>query len=310
MAQLKLKFDYNFVLEASKKNSWKLSDVLNDEDSLNFNKLFLPKGLVSTSNLTFLSEEEQLSLNHIMGNSYLCFFEFIEEYIVGLMLRFTDQRKEEEEDALKREVTERFAQEEIKHQELFKKFKHLFIRGFKSPCRFLDTAKTVANNILGESLLAVLLITLHLECETQGHYLEIVKDNDDLDVLFCKLLRYHWLEEVNHTKVDLLEINEVLRDATAEEIETGLNEYYGLLLSVDELCLEQAKYDLDNLSVHLVRKFSSEEEKELLNWIHNSLRKAFIGYGLNYKPLQDVIKEIHENGEKLLGEIKENFSKD
>ena len=100
----------------------------------------------------------------------------------------------------------RFADEELKHQMLFARYRRSFDKGFGVPCEVLSSAAEVAGVILGKHRIAVMLITLHIEWMTQQHYTESVKDDSGVDPLFKKLLKHHWLEEAQHARIDALEL--------------------------------------------------------------------------------------------------------
>jgi demethoxyubiquinone hydroxylase (CLK1/Coq7/Cat5 family) len=68
----------------------------------------------------------------------------------------------------------------------------------------------------------VALLTLHIEWFVQQHYVESVKDEQDLDRQFKSLLKHHWLEEAQHTKLDTLMVEEIAAATAAEDIETAL----------------------------------------------------------------------------------------
>ena len=67
----------------------------------------------------------------------------------------------------------------------------------------------VAAAVLAHSPLAVALLTLHIEWFVQQHYVESIKDDQDLDPQFKSLLKHHWLEEAQHTKLDTLMVEEL-----------------------------------------------------------------------------------------------------
>ena len=74
--------------------------------------------------------------------------------------------------------------------------------------------REVAKAVLAHDPLAVALVILHIEWMTQRHYIESVKDDQDLDPLFKSLLKHHWMEEAQHAKLDTLMV-EALAEAAA-----------------------------------------------------------------------------------------------
>jgi hypothetical protein len=93
-----------------------------------------------------------------------------------------------------------------------------------------------------------MLVTLHLEIMTQAHYVECVKDDTDIDPLFVKLLRFHWMEESQHARIDALELDKLLEAATPAAIDTALDDYLGLIDAFDGLLKSQADMDARSLA--------------------------------------------------------------
>ncbi len=94
-----------------------------------------------------------------------------------------------------------FASEEAKHIHLFKKFAEEFKAGFVTNCETIGPPEEIGKAVLSHSPLGVALIILGIEWMTQKHYLDSVRDDKDLDPQFKSLLRHHWMEEAQHTKL-------------------------------------------------------------------------------------------------------------
>src|SRR4030095_8849481 len=97
-----------------------------------------------------------------------------------------------------------FAAEEAKHIDLFRRFRAESEGGFGTRCQVIGPPDSVAKAVLGHSPLAVALTILHIEWMTQRHWLESVKENQELDPQFKSLLKHHWMEESQHAKLDKL----------------------------------------------------------------------------------------------------------
>lgn len=92
-----------------------------------------------------------------------------------------------------------------------------FQAGFVTNRETIGPPEKIGKAVLAHSPLGVALVILGIEWMTQQHYLESVRDDEDLDPQFKSLLRYHWMEEAQHTKLDTLMVQ-----ASATEIEQGL----------------------------------------------------------------------------------------
>src|SRR5688572_4815797 len=205
---LGLTYDYSSCIKNSEKVSWKVDEVMPPATKLDFSRRFLPSTLTGSDRVEFLTERERLTLNHINGNAYINLFAFVEEYIVATAVNHAQAEMFGDHSAVRALV--RFAEEEIKHQELFWRYLAAFKRDFPHPCEVLGSAAAVAQVILSKSPMAVLMVTLHLELMTQAHFTESVRSDASLDPLFVSMLKHHWQEECQHAKIDALELDKLI----------------------------------------------------------------------------------------------------
>src|SRR5262245_23415026 len=224
---LDLDYDYASCVRNSEKVAWKLDDVMPEGTRLDFGRPFLPTALSGRGDLSFLNPEERRKLNQITGNAYLNLFAFVEEYIIAVAVNHAHAEMFGDHDAIRALV--RFADEEVKHQALFKRYVDAFQREFGHPCGVLGSAAEVANVILSKSPIAVMLVTLHLEIMTQAHYVECMKDDAQIDPFFVNLLRFHWMEESQHARIDALELDKLLEAASPDAIAVAIDDYIGLI---------------------------------------------------------------------------------
>ena len=100
----------------------------------------------------------------------------------------------------------RFTDEELKHQELFRRIEQHDRRGHARglPLR-ARSPNDVAAAVLGKSTWAVLALTCHIELFTQAHYRESIEPDADLSPLFKDVFLFHWQEESQHAILDELE---------------------------------------------------------------------------------------------------------
>ena len=192
-------FTYQECLDISKRVSWLEDDVLADKN-FDFSKRFLPNRLTGVDDIGCLNDNEKLQLNQIMGNAYCHIFAFVEEFIIPTVTE--EAMRDVYGDEVRARSLLRFAEEEFKHQELFRRSVELFGQGFGTDCDLIPGREAVAEVVRSKSKLAVMVLTAIIEWFTQLHYIEHVRDDADLDGLFQDLLRFHWLEEAQHAKLD------------------------------------------------------------------------------------------------------------
>ncbi len=287
---LQLNYDYASCIRGSEKVAWKIDTVMPPDTKIDFSRPFLPEGLFEVEKLTCLTPAQRLTLNQISGNSYLNLFAFVEEYITAMAVQHAQAELFGDHVAVR--ALARFAEEEAKHQQLFWRYCSAFERDFGQKCHLLGAAAEVAGVILGKSPLAVTLITLHLELMTQAHYTESVRGNQNLDPLFCELLRHHWMEESQHARLDALELDKLLDTSGPDQIATCFDDYMGLIEAFDGLLLAQAKLDLQTLSEALKTTFSEADSEAIVKSQHSAYRNTFLISGMTNKSFVETVNMI------------------
>jgi hypothetical protein len=287
---LNLSYDYAACIRISEKVSWRLDDVIPPGTALDFSRPFLPHALSGEHQLTELSDAERLDLNHITGNAYLNLFGFVEEYIIAMVIQHVQAEMHGDHQALR--ALMRFAEEELKHQELFSRYIAAFKTQFGGPCGVLDNAAEVTGVILSKSPIAVMIMTLHIELMTQQHYTESVHENQTLDPLFVSLLRHHWLEESQHARIDALELDKLASDASPEQIDVAFADYFDLIDAVDGLLGMQAAMDVDSLAHAAGHDFSPEQSQRIIAAQHTAYRNTFIITGLRNRTFAGTMTKL------------------
>ncbi|CAN5867740.1 hypothetical protein BH11MYX2_BH11MYX2_34370 [soil metagenome] len=279
---------YADCVQASERVRWRIDDVLPIDRTLDFALPFLPDSLVHLATAS-LPLNHRLTLNHIRAHSYVNLFVFFEEYIVLTAMRHAHAEQFGQPMALRALL--RFAEEEVKHQQLFRRFKETFRRGFGHDCDVIDNAAEVAGYILTKSALAVMLVTLHLELITQQHYVSAIKVSPgELDASFRSLFEAHWLEESQHARIDALEIARLSVTSSDADIQRAFDEYSDILHNLDQLLLRQATLDLDTLE-----RITGEPIRDramLLTRQHDSYRQDFLHDGFENQQLVRTMSRL------------------
>jgi hypothetical protein len=272
-------YSYEATLTDSLKVNWQVNDLIGGDKRLDFSKPFLPESLAQVKGLSTLSAREKLLLNQIRGNSYLYLFGFVEEFILPFV---TDEARAAMlgGDLLEVRAMMTFADEEAKHIHLFRRFAEEFKKGFHVPCEVIGPAHEVAKVVLSHSRLGVALLTLHLEWMTQAHYVDSVKDDQDLDPQFASLLKHHWMEEAQHAKLDTMLVDKLAREGGAAAIEKAFADFAALGGAIDGLLGQQVQLDLVALEAAAGRKLTDAERAEITTVQTRAYRYTFIASGL------------------------------
>jgi hypothetical protein len=290
-------FDYQSCVSASEKIAWKLDDVFPEDMKLDYARPFLPDTLTGTGALGFLSDDERLKLNQITGNSYLYLFFFVEEYIIASVIQHANGEMFGDEVALRALL--RFADEEVKHQQLFTRFRQVFAKGFGTDCGVIPNPQAVAEIILSKTPMAVALTTLHLELVTQQHYVEGFRGNGtSLDPFFGSLLKNHWLEESQHAKIDALELQKLATDASPEQVDKAVGDYLDILGAFAGLLAAQAALDVRSLELATGRTYTEVQSKAIVDAQTHAYRNAFIVLGLRNPMFTRYLEQFSAEGAK------------
>ncbi len=295
-------YDYRTLLETSRRVGWKLEDVI-DGKAFDFTRPFLPEALAGVAGISCLSEAEKLKLNQIRAFTYLYLFGLVEEYIVPSVLDHVRDAGESDDHEVPALLN--FAEEETKHIRLFRWFVEEFGRGFGTPRGVIGPAADIAAAILDHSRLGVFLTTLHIEWMTQKHYLESVKDNakENLDPLFCSLLRHHWLEESQHAKLDTLVVDKVASALGPADIEHGVDDYMDIGRLLDGGLMAQVRMDIASLEAATGRTFSDEEKSEIERHQIAAYRWTFLLSGMTHSSFDRSLRELSAKGHERVGEL-------
>jgi hypothetical protein len=298
-------YSYESALATSERIGWKVDDIIGGDKRLDFSKPFMPESLAQVKKLSFLTPEEQRTLNQIRGHEYLAMFGLVEEFILPYVVDHA--RPQLSGDDYRVRALLQFAGEEAKHIHLFKRFRQEFEDGFGSKCDFIGPAEDVKRFVLSHSPLGVGIAILHIEWMTLRHYIEGVKDNQDLDLQFKSLLKHHWLEESQHTKLDTLIVESVVRDATTKEIDSAFEEYGAIGMFLDNGIKQQAEFNVESFVEATGRKLSKSEREEMTNVVLKGMRWTYLGTGMTHPNFLATVEEIKPQARKQIEEMAPAF---
>jgi hypothetical protein len=299
-------YTYQAALEAAEKINWRVEDLIGEGKQLDFSKPFLPESLARVKQLSFLTAREQLALNHIRSNGYLYMFGLVEEFIVPYVLDHA--RPLIHGDEVRVRALLEFASEEAKHIQLFRRFSADFARGFGSRCDVIGPPSEIAGAILTHHPLAVALLIMHIEWMTQRHFIDSVRDDQDLDPQFKSLLKHHWMEEAQHTKIDTMIVESLASACTKTEIERAVEEYLEMGGFLDGGLQQQVAFDLESLA-RSCGSTLSEAEKEAFTQVQlQANRWTFIGSGMTHPNFLASVEKLDPAHRRKLEEVAPIFS--
>jgi P-aminobenzoate N-oxygenase AurF len=287
-------YRYQTCLEGSVKQAWTVDDCFQGRD-FDFAKPFLPERIAGVSGIACLGDDEKRLLNQIRGNSYCHIFAFVEEYIVPMVM--DRARADVYGDETRLWSLLRFAEEETKHQQMLRRACEQFEAGFGVSCGLVPGREAVAQAVLDTSPLTALLLTSMIEWFTQLHYVEHVRDRGELDELFRDVLRFHWIDESRHARMDSLLIDEVASALTAEQREEAIDQLLELGGAVDGLLAQQVEFDIDALQAASGRSFTDDERHDIRTHQQRAYRWTFLVSGLQHPKFVDIVGELTAAGQ-------------
>lgn len=281
---------YARCIKASKKASWEIDrDVLRGRE-FDFNHKFLPDGLSMVDELAFLTEAERRSLSQVQGRTYAYLFGLVERFIGAKVL---DQSREHYfGDQVALEALVRFGDEELKHQELFRRVEALISHSVPSGYSTVADPNEVARVVLSKSTWAVLALTCHIELFVQSHYEHSIDQDVSLSPLFKDIFRFHWRDECQHVILDELEWRRVDARLTPEERDAAVSDLIDLVGAVDGIVQGQAALDSAYFLRLCDRNFSDEEQHAIKDLLVKAYRWQYIVSGVQHRHFGRLLTEF------------------
>ena len=298
-------YTFEATLRPAQKIDWKIEDLIGGERRLDFSRPFLPEALARVEELDFLDAREKRVLNQIRGHAYLGIFGLVEEFILPFVLDHA--RPQLSGDDWRVRALLQFAQEEAKHIHLFKRFREEFERGFGHRCEVIGPPAAVAQAVLAHDPLGVALVILQIEWMTQRHYLDSVKDAQELDPQFKSLLKHHWMEESQHAKLDTLVVEGLAAKSTPAEIEQGVEDFLKIGMFIDGGLEAQTKFDLEALAKVTGRTLSESQAREAFEVQRQANRWTYLGSGMTHPNFIATLGGIAPAGRKKVEGIAPAF---
>jgi len=298
-------YSYQATLAASEVLHWRVEDIIGGEKRLDFSKPFMPESLALTEPLSFLTKEEKRLLNQIRGNAYLCIFGLVEEFILPFVMDHA--RSHLRGDDYRVRALLQFAGEEAKHIQLFKRFRQEFEDGFGVDCPVIGPPEAIAQAILAHDPLGVAITTLHIEWMVQRHYIDSIKDDQQLDPQFKSLLKHHWIEEVQHAKLDTLIVEALAADRNEEERMRGVEEYLAIGGFIDGGLQQQVEFDLTSFEQAAARTLTEAEKEEFRRVQLRGNRWTYLGTGMTHEKVLATLESLTPKARQRVESISPAF---
>jgi hypothetical protein len=290
---------YAKCVEVSKRIRWDIDGDLIRGRQFDFGHKFLPDGLSLIHELDFLSGEEQRLLSQIQGRSYANIFGLVERFINAKVLEVSRDHWLGDQTAL--EALIRFSDEELKHQEMFRRVERMIGDGQPEGYRFLPDPNEVATAVLSKSTWAVLALTCHIELFTQAHYKQSIAPDPELSDLFKDIFLYHWREESQHAILDELEWSREHARLSEAERDQAVDDLIDLVGAVDGIVQLQSDADAEYFLRICGRVLEEGQDKRLKALLLKAYRWQYIVSGVQEPRFSALLDELttEEQGQRI-----------
>ena len=279
---------YARVIKASKIVHWEIEpDVIKGRD-FDLSKKYLPDGLTLVPEMSTLSDAEKRLVSQIQGRTYANIFGLVERFITAKLLEVGREHTLGDQNAL--EALVRFSDEEIKHQNLFRRIEAMMSTAMPAGYRFDVDPDMVARAVLSKSTWAVLMLTLHIELFVQNHYRQSIDPDGDLSELFKDVFLYHWKDESQHVVLDELELKRHDTTLTPEQRNAAVDDFIALVAAVDGILQMQAKADVAYFVAICGRTVQTEESERLTAQFLKAYRWQYIFSGATHPRFRTILK--------------------
>ena len=281
---------YAECVGASKRVRWDIDrDVIRGREFDTSHK-FLPDSISGVDQLGFLSEDEALFLSQIQSRTYANIFGLVERFINCKVLELSKFHWTGDQVAL--EALVRFSDEELKHQELFRRIERMIASKMPPGYNFLPDPNAVAAAVLSKSTWAVLGVTLMIELFTQTHYLKSIQPDSQLSPLFKDVFLYHWKEESQHARIDELEWVRENSRLSAEQRDQAVDDMIALVGAVDGIVRTQAAADV-RYFLNVKGAALSEHKVKMLHYqVLRAYRWQYILSGVEERRFQKALSAM------------------
>ena len=278
---------YAKCVEISKRVRWDIErDVIRDRE-FDPTRKFLPDGLSKVEELDFLDANEKRFLSQIQGRTYANTFGLVERFIAPTMS--SASRDHWLGDQVAYEALVRFTDEELKHQEMFRRLDGMAAEVLPAGYEYKPEPNAVAAAVLAASPWAVLGLTCHIELFVLAHYHSSIDPQQELCPLWKDVFKFHAKEESQHAILDEMEWLREDAKLTPEQRDQAVTDLIGLVGAVDGILQVQSEADASYFLMHAGRAFTSEQAKQIAALLLKAYRWQYIVSGVQDPRFLEVL---------------------
>jgi hypothetical protein len=290
---------YAKCIEVSKRVEFDIDRDVIRQRKFDFSKKFLPNGLSKIDEMPFLTADEKRFISQIQGRTYANTFGLVERFINAKILEVSRDHWLGDQVAL--EALVRFSDEEIKHQEMFRRLEVMAGAEMPEGYQYLPQPNDVAKAVLAASTWAVLGLTCHIELFVLAHYHSSIEPDDNLSELWKDVFLHHAREESQHAILDEMEWLREDAKLTAVERDAAVDDLIALVGAVDGILQMQSKADADYFLMTCGRAFAAEDAAAIGATLLRAYRWQYIVSGVQDPRFVNTLGSMinAEQGERI-----------
>ena len=278
---------YAKCIEVSKRVRWEIErDVIRGR-KFDTARKFLPDGLSRVGALDFLSAAEKRLASQIQGRTYANMFGLVERFIAPKVSEISRDHWLGDQTAF--EALVRFTDEELKHQELFRRLERMTAEDMPEGYSFMPQPNVVAAAVLSKSSWAVLALICHIELFVLAHFREAIEPDAELSELWKDVFTFHAREESQHAILDELEWQRENARLTPQERERGVDDLIELVGALDGILQAQAAADTDYFLRSCTRSFDKSRVARIGSTMLAAYRWQYILSGVQDERFQKAL---------------------
>ena len=281
---------YARLLLATPAGPWDIERHVFRGRTLDFSRKFLPDGLTLLDRLDFLQPQEIRLLSHLQGRTYAATFGLVERVIGATALLQAQGHVHGDQAAV--EALVRFANDELKHQELFRRLERMMNAGMPPGYAVVAAPDGFARAALGRSAWSLLALGCHIELLAQAHYDQAFAPRYDLCPLYQDVFKFHSRDERQHALLDELEWAAEHTNLTAEERDEAVVDFIALLTTFSDLLLAQSRADTRWFLQAVGSRFTPVEARQIAATMLAACRWQFIVSGMQHVHFRRLLSSM------------------
>jgi hypothetical protein len=281
---------YAKCIEASKRVCWDIDHDVIRGRTFDFTKKFMPDRLAKIGAFNLGDPDERRFVSQIQGRTYANMFGLVERFIGVKLLEVTHGHALGDQTVVESLV--RFTDEELKHQELFRRLEVMMAADMPRGYTFLPQPNHVAGAVLSKCTWAVLGLTCHIELFTLDHYRQSIDRDADASDLWKDVFIFHMKEESQHAVLDEMEWQREDAKLTPAQRDAAVGDLIDLVAAVDGLLQMQATADALYFTNVVTRKLDKGQAQRLREAFLGAYRWQYIVSGVQNERFMKIIGDM------------------